>query len=57
MPKVETSMVECRVLSDCPFGQWGEVVRVEKSVAESACFLDPHPDAVAAAKAALTTPE
>lgn len=53
MAKVETAMVECRVLTDCPYGLWGEVVKVEKSVAMSTPFLDPHPDAVAAAKAAL----
>lgn len=53
MAKAETAMVECRVLTDCPYGSHGEVVKVEKNVATSTPFLDPHPDAVAYAKSVL----
>lgn len=53
MAKLETAMVECRVLSDCSQGSWGEVVKVQKSVADQSPFLDSHPDAVAAAKAEI----
>jgi hypothetical protein len=52
-PKAEADLVECRVLSNCHYGSWGEVVMVEKSVAMASPFLDLHPDSVAYAKSVL----
>lgn len=50
-----SDLVEARVLSDCALGKWGEVIKVERSLAESSALLDPHPDAVAYAKAQQKT--
>lgn len=54
MRKAKEELVAVRVLSDCPFGLWGQVVELPREVvvqAKRMAWVDDDPAAVAYAKA------
>lgn len=49
-----TATIKARVLSDCTYGQWGDVVDIDPVLAKGCAFLDTDPAAVAYA---MTLPQ
>jgi hypothetical protein len=61
-PAADGALVEVRVLRDCPYGLWGQLVEIPREIVaqlKAAALVDDDPAAVAYAKSLLVpnTPE